>query len=54
MPWTYKRDSNSGFQHGDTWYRNMRAPGFEGMYANKGFDSLPWLGRAIAADPRFP
>ena len=33
---------------------DMRAPGFEGMYANKGFDSLPWLGRAIAADPRFP
>jgi len=32
----------------------MRTPGFEGMYANKGFDSLPWLGRAIANDPRFP
>ena len=54
MPWSYKGNPNSGFQHGDTWYRDMRTPGFEGMYANKGFDSLPWLGRAIAADPRFP
>jgi len=54
LPWTYKKDPDSGFQWGDTWYRDMRTPGFEGMYANKGFDSLPWLGRAIAADPRFP
>ena len=54
MPWSYKGDFNSGFQHGDTWYRDIRTPGFEGMYANEGFDSLPWLGRAIAADPRFP
>jgi hypothetical protein len=54
LPWTYKGDPNSGFQHGDTWYRDMRTPGFEGMYANEGFDSLPWLGRAIANDERFP
>jgi len=54
LPWSYKEDPNSGFQHGDTWYRDMRTPGFEGMYANKGFYSMPWLGRAIANDPRFP
>jgi hypothetical protein len=54
MPWSYKGDFNSGFQHGDTWYRDIRTPGIEGMYANEGFDSLPWLGRAIAANPRFP
>jgi len=54
LPTEFIRNPNSGYQHGDTWYRDMRAPGFEGMYANKGFDSLPWLGRAIAADPRFP
>ena len=54
LTWKYKNDPDSGFQWGDTWYRGTRAPGFESMYANKGFDSLSWLGRAIAADPRFP
>jgi len=49
----YKGATNSPFQWGDTWYRDMRTPGFEGMYAPEGFDSLPWLGRSIAADPRF-
>jgi len=51
---SYIDDPKNNFQNGELWYKDMRTPGFEGMYANEGFDSLPWLGRAIAADPRFP
>ena len=53
LPWKYKDDPNSGYQHGDTWFRDMRTPGFEGTYASTGLDTLPWLGRAIANDSRF-
>ena len=47
------KGGDSPYKLGDTWYRDMRTPGFEGMYAPAGFNSLPWLGRNIAADPRF-
>ena len=53
LPDNYKNDPSSGYQHGDTWFRDMRSPGFEGMYAPTGLDTLPWLGRAIANDSRF-
>ncbi|MES2606611.1 MAG: DUF1588 domain-containing protein, partial [Pseudomonadota bacterium] len=36
---------------GDTWYRDMRAPGFEGAAANN--DSLRWLATQIVKDKRF-
>lgn len=42
------------YQYGDTWYRDMRTPGFEGKDAAEGMDSIQWLGRQIAEDPRFP
>ena len=41
------------YQEGDTWYRDMRTPGFGGEQAPDGEDSLQWLARKIVADPRF-
>jgi hypothetical protein len=41
------------YQEGDTWYRDMRAPGFEGKTAPKDEDSLRWLAQQIVEDPRF-
>ena len=45
--------SESPYQEGDTWYRDMRDPGFDGALAPHPDSSLQWLGRQIAADPRF-
>jgi hypothetical protein len=41
------------YKPGDTWYRDMRDPGFEGALANGPKDSLQWLAHRIADDPRF-
>ena len=41
------------FREGDTWYRDMRSPGFEGDRAPADEDSLQWVARQIADDPRF-
>ena len=43
----------TGYRDGDTWYRDMRSPGFEGKTAPTNEDSLQWLARQIAEDPRF-
>lgn len=53
LPWSYKRTDL--YENGDRWYADMRAPGFNGavMPAGETNASLPWLGRAIAADSRF-
>ena len=44
----------SQYQYGDTWYRDMRSPGFNGKAHTSGGDSIQWLGQQIANDPRFP
>lgn len=45
---------STDYQWGDTWYRDMRAPGFEGNPAETDFqDSLQWLAQEIVNDPRF-
>jgi len=44
---------STGYRDGDTWYRDMRSPGFEGKTAPTNEDSLQWLARQIAEDPRF-
>ena len=49
LPSIYK-DSDL-YHEGDTWYRDMRSPGFEGILATD--DSLQWLARNISTDPRF-
>ena len=41
------------YRQGDTWYRDMRKPGFEGKVAGGSRDSLQWLGYHISRDPRF-
>jgi hypothetical protein len=41
------------YKLGDTWYRDMRVPGFEGVLASGPKDSLQWLAHRIADDPRF-
>ena len=40
------------YREGDTWYRDMRTPGFAGEQAPKP-DSVQWLARKIVADERF-
>ena len=47
------RISTNAYEEGDTWYRDMRTPGFGGEQAPDGQDSLQWLARKIVADPRF-
>ena len=52
----YKRPgdgSESLYHEGDTWYRDMREPGFGGALAPSPDNSLQWLAGRIAADPRF-
>jgi len=52
---TYKwpEDGNSPYQEGDTWYRDMRAPGFYGEDAPNADNSLQWLAQQIINDNRF-
>ena len=45
--------SSNEYQVGDTWYRGMRAPGFDGKLAPNPDNSVQWLARQIVADPRF-
>ena len=42
-----------GYLDGDTWYRDMRFPGFDGDEAPHPDSSLQWLARQIVADDRF-
>ncbi|MCG8435465.1 MAG: DUF1588 domain-containing protein, partial [Gammaproteobacteria bacterium] len=60
LPSTYKVperfDENaepSPYQVGDTWYRDMRTPGFENSIAPHPDNSLQWLAQIIADDSRF-
>ena len=60
LPDAYKYPENhggkwgsTGYVRGDTWYRDMRQPGFDGDVAAGQYDSLQWLGQQIAKDPRF-
>ena len=44
----------NAYEEGDTWYRDMRIPGFgDRSWHPKSVDSLQWLARKIVADPRF-
>lgn len=45
--------STSLYEHGDTWYRDMRSPGFNGNTPAIGENSLKWLAQEITGDPRF-
>ena len=41
------------YQPGDTWFRDVRAPGFDGTLAPSSDNSVQWLAKQIVADPRF-
>ena len=41
------------YREGDTWYRDMRVPGFNGEAAPNPDNSVQWLARKIVADERF-
>ena len=45
--------SYTPYQHGDSWYRDMREPGFDGQIAPNAENSLQWLAEQIVADDRF-
>ena len=49
----YKEGAGSPYVEGDTWYRDMRAPGFDGTAVPDAANSLQWLARRIAEDERF-
>ena len=46
-------ESDTLYVEGDTWYRDMRAPGFEGAEAPDADYSLRWLANRITEDERF-
>jgi uncharacterized cupin superfamily protein len=47
------KNSNSLYQEGDTWYRDMLTPGFDGVDAPDAANSVQWLTEQIVADERF-
>mgnify|MGYP001943073394 CR=1 FL=1 len=55
LPETYKwqEDGSSPYQEGDTWYRDMRTPGFYGETVPDADHSLQWLAEQIIQDDRF-
>ena len=46
-------DRERGYEEGDTWYRDMRKPGFMNDEAPAAGSSLQWLGQQIAEDTWF-
>ena len=56
LPRTYKVSLDgtpSLYRDGDTWYRDMVAPGFDGETVPDSRNSVQWLARKIAGDGRF-
>ena len=50
----YPKDgTTSPYQRGDTWFRDVRQPGFDGMTAPSADNSLQWLAERMVADERF-
>ena len=43
----------NGYREGDTWYRDMRVPGFSGREAPDPDNSVQWLAGRVVADRRF-
>ena len=52
----YKDPPDGGYtpyRPGDSWYRDMREPGFNGLIAPDAENSVQWLAEKIVADDRF-
>ena len=45
--------AHTPYKSGDTWYRDMREPGFDGQTVPDADNSLQWLAERIVADDRF-
>ncbi len=46
-------DEDSPYQTGDTWYRDMREPGFYNTVSQDNSNSLNWLAHQLVLDDRF-
>lgn len=53
LPGSYRFDSASDYQLGDTWYADMLAPGFGEELAPDSDNSIQWLAEKFVKDPRF-
>ncbi len=55
LPFQYKRDTTleEPYNFGDTWYNDMRAPGFDGLVYSNTQSTLQDLAQTMAADYRF-
>ena len=56
LPRLYKSPEDgtvSPYQNGDTWFRDVREPGFNGEVAPSADNSLQWLAEKLVADERF-
>ena len=53
LPVELAMDIGVYYREGDTWYRDMRAPGFGDEIAPNSDNSVQWLAERIVADPRF-
>ena len=56
LPRLYKYPTDgttSPYQRGDTWFRDMREPGFGGSMSPSADNSLQWLAEQMVADERF-
>lgn len=55
LPLAYKdnADAEDPYQEGDTWFRDMRSPGFNGALADDNGNSIQWLANQIITDERF-
>lgn len=53
LPGSYRFDSSSDYQIGDTWYSDMLAPGFGDELAPNSDNSIQWLAEKFVNDPRF-
>ena len=53
LPNSYKDADDSPYIGGDTWYRDMREPGFDEETIDEHDNSLQWLASKIVSDNRF-
>ena len=53
LPVELAMDIGELYRDGDTWYRDMRVPGFGSDLAPSSDNSVQWLARRIVADDRF-
>lgn len=55
LPFQYKRDQDleEPYQFGDTWYNDMRDPGFDGLVFGNTQSTLQDLAQTLASDYRF-